>query len=181
MRDTLRNRSAGGSLKDSTWPFFLKHGVFKGPISKEKNGDFAKRTTQLDQFAVPEKKRAKMKSSAVEKLLEIEEKKLLAYQQRKSNPSDEDADFHFLMSLLPYLRKVPEQRKMLVWTKLQQIFCEEELHGEHRAQHVSSGYTHAAGGSSNQSWKSGSTLTVTPQNTPERTSLRILLIQLIEN
>ncbi|KAG8231851.1 hypothetical protein J437_LFUL008622 [Ladona fulva] len=85
------------------------------------------------------------------------------------------------MSLLPYLRKVPEQRKMLVRTKLQQIFCEEELHGEHRAQHVSSGYTHAAGGSSNQSWESGSTVTVTPQNTPERTSLRILLIQLIEN
>ncbi|KAG8233818.1 hypothetical protein J437_LFUL008039, partial [Ladona fulva] len=128
---------------------------------------FAKRTTQLDQFAVHEKKRAKMKSSVVEKLLEIEEKKLLAYQQRKSNLLDEDADFHFLMSLLPYLRKVPKQRKMLVRTKLQQIFCDEELHGEHGAQHVSSGYTHAAGGSSNQSWESGSTLTVTPQNTPE--------------
>lgn len=46
-----------------------------------------------------------------------------AYHQAKIK---EDADYHFLMSLLPYLRKVPEERKLVVRTKLQQVFCDEQ-------------------------------------------------------
>lgn len=82
-------------------------------------------------FAVSEKKKAKTMSNAIEKLLLIEERKLQAFQQTTSTPSSQDADFHFLMSLLPYLRKVPEERKMLVRTKLQQIFSDEEQYRAH--------------------------------------------------
>ena len=78
----------------------------------------------------PPVKRAKtVKLNAIEKLLDIEQQKLKEFKKKVEVSSTEkitqDADYHFLMSLLPYLRKVPEKRKMLVRMKLQQIFCDE--------------------------------------------------------
>ncbi|KAJ8922389.1 hypothetical protein NQ315_004334 [Exocentrus adspersus] len=37
---------------------------------------------------------------------------------------ESDSDYHFLMSLLPFLRAVPQRRKMYVRTKIQNVFCE---------------------------------------------------------
>ncbi|XP_026818919.1 GATA zinc finger domain-containing protein 3-like [Rhopalosiphum maidis] len=37
-----------------------------------------------------------------------------------------DDNFHFLMSLLPYLREVPRNRKMAIRNKLQRVFAEEQ-------------------------------------------------------
>ncbi|CAH2013888.1 unnamed protein product [Acanthoscelides obtectus] len=66
----------------------------------------------------------------------IEQDKLKEF-KRKSEVCNqakiqEDADYHFLMSLLPYLRKVPEERKLDVGTKLQQVFCDEQKLAQQR-------------------------------------------------
>ncbi|XP_050296731.1 uncharacterized protein LOC126750512 isoform X2 [Anthonomus grandis grandis] len=79
----------------------------------------------------PQTKRAKIaKSSAFSKLLEIEQKKLEEFKKKNApvtkKVDQEDADYHFLMSLLPYLKNVPEERKMIVRNKLQQVFCDEQ-------------------------------------------------------
>lgn len=39
---------------------------------------------------------------------------------------DEDENFQFLMSLLPYLREVPKKRKLIVRHKLQKVFIDEQ-------------------------------------------------------
>ncbi|XP_018569835.1 uncharacterized protein LOC108909879 isoform X2 [Anoplophora glabripennis] len=43
----------------------------------------------------------------------------------EKNDRDGDSDYHFLMSLLPFLKTIPQRRKMIVRTKIQNIFCEE--------------------------------------------------------
>ncbi|XP_055842633.1 uncharacterized protein LOC129909584 [Episyrphus balteatus] len=76
----------------------------------------------------PSAKRSKT-NNAIERLLEMEKDK------RKNDGAEkivENADYHFLMSLLPYLKKVPEDRKMFVRNKLQQVFCDEQIL-EHRS------------------------------------------------
>lgn len=40
------------------------------------------------------------------------------------------------MSLLPYLKKVQEERKMFARSKLQQVFCKEDLLGEFKNKHT---------------------------------------------
>lgn len=126
-----------------------------------------------EQYPLPEKKMGRNKSSAVDKLLEIEEKKLKMYQQNKSPAPNQDADFHFLLSLQPFLNKVPEQRKMIVRTKLQQVFCEEEICAETERQ-ISSAYTisieNTSNNSSEQNW---SYVSSTPE--PEHEEVMSLL------
>jgi len=39
---------------------------------------------------------------------------------------NQDDNYHFLMSLLPYLREVPKNRKMVIRHKLQRVFVEEQ-------------------------------------------------------
>ncbi|XP_022176166.1 nuclear transcription factor Y subunit gamma-like [Myzus persicae] len=39
---------------------------------------------------------------------------------------NQDDNYHFLMSLLPYLREVPKNRKMVIRHKLQKVFVEEQ-------------------------------------------------------
>lgn len=82
-------------------------------------------------FTCPPSKRVKtVKSNAIQQLLVIEQEKLNQFKERSEAYNQakikEDADYHFLMSLLPYLRKVPEERKLIVRTKLQQVFCDEQ-------------------------------------------------------
>ncbi|CAG9772156.1 unnamed protein product [Ceutorhynchus assimilis] len=38
----------------------------------------------------------------------------------------DDSDYQFLISLLPYLKKVPDHRKMVIRNKLQQVFIDED-------------------------------------------------------
>lgn len=94
-------------------------------------------TTPPQNFSAPQKKVAKMNNTtAVKQLIMLEEQKLQFFKEKNSASRNEDPDYHFLMSLLPYLRKIPEERKMFVRTKLQQVFCEEDLLGEFRGQHT---------------------------------------------
>lgn len=43
----------------------------------------------------------------------------------EKNCRDGDSDYHFLMSLLPFLKMIPQRRKMFVRSKIQNVFCEE--------------------------------------------------------
>lgn len=65
----------------------------------------------------------------------FEEQKIVMFKEIHSNSLNEYRDYNFLMSLLAYLKNVPQQRKMFVRTKLQQAFCEEDILGKHRGQH----------------------------------------------
>ncbi|CAG2061942.1 unnamed protein product [Timema podura] len=44
----------------------------------------------------------------------------------ENDDEDNDGDYHFLMSLLPFIKSIPRSRKMVVRLKLQQVLCEEE-------------------------------------------------------
>ncbi|XP_031329810.1 uncharacterized protein LOC116160687 [Photinus pyralis] len=64
-------------------------------------------------------------NSMDEKFLEIERAKLEILSQHK-NREGGDSEHQFLLSLLPFLKAVPHNRQMLVRSKLQQVFLEEE-------------------------------------------------------
>lgn len=64
-------------------------------------------------------------NSMDDKFLEIERAKLEILSQHK-NREDSDSERQFLLSLLPFLKAVPPNRQMLVRSKLQQVFLEEE-------------------------------------------------------
>lgn len=83
-----------------------------------------KRTKSPDATPLNKKPRTE-RSKAFDMLLQLEQKKLQQIEE-KSNTRETDADYHFLLSLLPYLNKVDEDRKLIVRTKLQQVFCDEE-------------------------------------------------------
>ncbi|KAF6198008.1 hypothetical protein GE061_007753 [Apolygus lucorum] len=127
-------------------------------------------------FAVPQKRIAKVNNaSSIQKLMKLEEEKLKIFKERNlASRSSEDPDYHFLMSLLLYLRKVPEERKMFVRTKLQQVFCEEEERCRaqntpqpiHHGARTFSSYTSSA----SDSWASGSQVG-TPLSVPEHEDL----------
>lgn len=89
------------------------------------------KTNESSEFVPPQTKRVKtQKSNAIQQLLAIEQEKLKQFKQKTEELNQErhteDADYHFLISLLPALRKVPEERKMCVRMKLQQVFCDED-------------------------------------------------------
>ena len=96
-------------------------------------------TTLPQNIAAPKKKIPRLNNAAMfKKLVTLEEQKVEMFKERNSVSKIEDADYHFLMSLLPYMRKIPEERKMYVRTKLQQVFCDEEFsssRGEHLTVH----------------------------------------------
>ncbi|KAL4111821.1 hypothetical protein QTP88_015706 [Uroleucon formosanum] len=70
-------------------------------------------TTPTQNLSAPQKKVAKMNNAtAVKQLMMLEEQKLQFFKEKNSASRNEDPDYHFLMSLLPYLRKIPEERKM---------------------------------------------------------------------
>jgi len=46
--------------------------------------------------------------------------------RKKKKPIIEDESFHFMVSLVPYLQELPDNRKLLVRHKLQQVFLEEQ-------------------------------------------------------
>ncbi|CAH1115689.1 unnamed protein product [Psylliodes chrysocephalus] len=59
----------------------------------------------------------------------LEEKKVEENLKRKSssqNQEVQDADYHFLMSLLPSLRDIPAYRKLMLRRKIEDLFLQEE-------------------------------------------------------
>jgi len=80
---------------------------------------------------LPTKKKKTNKNDAISDLLNIERQKLLHFtkinenSQKKKNIT-EDESFHFMVSLVPYLQELPENRKLIVRHKLQQVFLEEQ-------------------------------------------------------
>ncbi|KAG8315166.1 hypothetical protein J6590_076338 [Homalodisca vitripennis] len=71
------------------------------------------------------------KRNVVEKLINLEERKVTEYERRKRDHLL-DADYHFPMSLLPSLKKVKEERKLSVKRKLMDVLFEEEQMCMHR-------------------------------------------------
>lgn len=62
-------------------------------------------TTSTNKFASTSKKSARMNNaSAVKKIMMLEEQKLQLFKERSVSAENKDSDYHFLMSLLPYLR-----------------------------------------------------------------------------
>ncbi|XP_060874418.1 uncharacterized protein LOC132948115 [Metopolophium dirhodum] len=80
---------------------------------------------------LPAKKRKTNKHDAISDLLNIERQKLLHFTKINENSQKkksiiEDESFHFMVSLVPYLQELPENRKLIVRHKLQQVFLEEQ-------------------------------------------------------
>nr|CAI5845527.1 unnamed protein product [Callosobruchus analis] len=64
------------------------------------------------------------KNKMDDKFLQIEKAKLEIFQRK--NREESDSEHQCLMSLSPFLKAVPRNRQMLVRSKLQQVFVEEE-------------------------------------------------------
>lgn len=63
-----------------------------------------------------------------EQMLQVEKDKLNFFKERRSYDSQvfsTDPDYHFLMSLLPHLKKVRQERKLLVQMELQRVLLTE--------------------------------------------------------
>jgi hypothetical protein len=75
------------------------------------------------------RKRKSGKSQALSQLLALEERKFeqleKAVQQKSIMSTQEDEDYHSLMSLLLHLRDIPKRRKLAVRLALQQVLIEE--------------------------------------------------------
>ncbi|KAG8255895.1 hypothetical protein J6590_081180 [Homalodisca vitripennis] len=71
------------------------------------------------------------KRKVMEKFINLEERKVTEYERRKRDHLL-DADYHFLMSLLPSLKTVKEERKLSVKRKLMDVLFEEEQMCMHR-------------------------------------------------
>jgi len=59
----------------------------------------------------------------------LEERKIeqleKAVQQKSITSTQEDEDYHFLLSLLPHLRDIPKRRKLAVRLAMEQVLIEE--------------------------------------------------------
>lgn len=69
------------------------------------------------------------KRTLLQKMVQLEERKVEQYEKRQRTLVPEDADYHFLMSLLPSLRSIPPHRKMAVRRKIEDVFIEEQSSG----------------------------------------------------
>lgn len=70
------------------------------------------------------KKRSATVNTCDAQFLEIEKTKLKLLEESTSMKGD--SDYQFLISLLPYLKKIPENRQLYVRNKLQQVLIEEQ-------------------------------------------------------
>lgn len=74
------------------------------------------------------KKPAKRANDVQKRLLDIEEEKLNFFKQRRvETVVNDDYDQHFLMGLLPHLKKVKPERKLIIQSQLQQVLLNEML------------------------------------------------------
>jgi hypothetical protein len=70
------------------------------------------------------KKRKVRPNTSADPFIQIEKEKLKLFAGNAA--VKEDSDYQFLMSLLPFLKNVPFDRKLTVRHKLQEVFIEEE-------------------------------------------------------
>lgn len=72
------------------------------------------------------KKRPRQKKDALHDLVQLEKVKVAHLQelQNKKTVIEEDEDYHFLMSLLPHLRTIPQHNKLHTRIRLQQVLLE---------------------------------------------------------
>ena len=66
------------------------------------------------------------KNSTNDQFLQIEKEKLKLF---TDSTALEDSEYQFLLSLLPFLHKVPNHRKLVVGNKLQQVLIDEDERG----------------------------------------------------
>lgn len=92
-----------------------------------------------------------------DQFLEIEKAKLELMAENKAVRSD--SDYQFLISLLPYMKKVPENRKLAVRNRIQQVFIDED---ELRHNSMQIATAHRLTSTPTSSWTTGST----PESTP---------------
>lgn len=78
----------------------------------------------MDANPYPTKKCKNLPFLADDHCLQVQSKKLKSF--TSNSCSIEDSDCQFLLSLLPFLRNVPSNRKLTVRHKLQQVFIDEE-------------------------------------------------------
>ncbi|XP_026819314.1 uncharacterized protein LOC113557978 [Rhopalosiphum maidis] len=161
LRDTFRKELSknpkkrsgdeGGIIKESRWVYFKSMEFLKDQFQKRQlQGNVSSETTfdvdtqnltttfspDPDDPDDPDNENLMIKSpqntTNTTTPPQNLKQKLQFFKEKNSASRNEDPDYHFLMSLLPYLRKIPEERKMFVRNKLQQVFCEEDLLGEFR-------------------------------------------------
>lgn len=97
---TNDNHEPQSSLPESPKHPTGKKKPFKSPLKKKKKIDYDK------------------------KLLEIENKKLSCVQEAAAN--SQDSDFQFLTSLLPYLREVPNHKKLKIRAEILNVLIREQ-------------------------------------------------------
>ncbi|KAJ8977064.1 hypothetical protein NQ317_017226 [Molorchus minor] len=118
------------------------------------------------------KRLKKTNSGAIDQLINIEKEKLAEFKRKVhqlSSHTNIDADYNFLISLLPYLRKVKEDRKMIVRMKLQQVFCDEDVLQQQRTSFGNiRPSSHASSYVSNSTWT-----TPSPQPSPNELNLPV--------
>lgn len=85
----------------------------------------------LQDTGASSRKKKNERDSALKRLLQVEEEKLSHFKHRSQQ--DQDDDYYFALSLVPYLRKLPTHRKLFVRTKFQEILSQEyeALHRSH--------------------------------------------------
>lgn len=94
------NQEPQSSLPESPKHTTAKNKPFKSPLKKKKKIDYD------------------------EKLLEIENKKLSCVAEAAAN--SRDSDFQFLTSLLPYLREVPNHKKLKIRAEILNVLIKEQ-------------------------------------------------------
>lgn len=161
IKDQFAPRKTSGNIPDIQTPEYSPNDETRDSDVSEtyRNNDDSQPVTQMDQetqnetvFARPPRhsghsdksnvqenpKRMKKDKEALDRLLQIEEQKLSCFQQSSQKREDlvEDDDYHFVISLIPYMKQLPTYRKMVVRTKFQQILADEH-EALHSSRHVS--------------------------------------------
>lgn len=85
-----------------------------------------------EHISTPRKKKNK-RNSTLHKLVQLKSEELRYY--KRSSKKFQNDDYHFVMSLLPYIKQLPIHRKLHVRTKIQQLVTDEydELHSSHES------------------------------------------------
>lgn len=71
----------------------------------------------------PLKKKKNVRDTTMQQLLAIEKQKLSHFQH--SSQQQQDDDYHFVLSLVPYIKQLPIHRKLFIRTKFQELLMHE--------------------------------------------------------
>ena len=150
------------------------------PFKEEKNELHEKRN---EHDSVGKKKTTKRKNAMTEncdaKFLKIERAKLQLFSESTSMKAD--SEYQFLMSLHPYLKKIPEDRQLNVRNKLLQVLIDDREHHSTIQSCQTSSYLPQCNvpfsSPGNSSWTSSSNIT-SPSSWPAEEQLTTTLVTL---